>query len=281
MEIGRWQVDVINAGSFRLDGGAMFGAVPKVVWSRLMPADEENRILMATQCLLLRDGTHTVVVDAGNGDKEDATWRARFAMEPEHLLGALEALGVQPEDVTHAVVSHFHFDHAGGFTRRNEDGSLRPTFRRARHVVQAQELAMARHPHLRVAASYLPVNVDPLVDAGLLEVVDGQQEWLPDLWLRPFPGHVPGLQGVVLTQEGRPALVYPSDLIPTSSHIQPAYAMGYDLDVVTCVDQRIALLSELEGSDAVVVFEHDPTVPCGRVRRDAKGRYAVEPVALG
>lgn len=278
MQIGRWRVDIVNAGNFRLDGGAMFGAVPKILWNRLMPADEENRIFMATNCLLLRDGVHVVLVDAGNGSKEDTRWRERFALEPEILLEGLGSLGVGPEDVTHALISHLHFDHAGGFTRLDDQGRAVPTFPKARHLVQARELDMARHPHLRVAASYVPLNWEPLEAAGLLETVEGPVECLPELWLKPLPGHVPGLQGIFLGNGEVPALVYPSDLIPTASHIHPAFAMGYDLDVVTCVDQRVALLEAIAGTPCVVVFEHDPSVPAGRVVRDAKGRYAVEPV---
>lgn len=277
MRFGRWDVQVVDAGLFRLDGGAMFGTVPKVVWQKLMPADAENRIRFATNCLLLRDGIRTVVVDAGNGDKEDDAFRARFDMGPRgELLARLAAHGVAPGDVTDVIITHLHFDHAGGFTRL-EGEALVPTFPKARHIVQARELAMAKAPHLRVKASYLRSTWEPLEQAGCFEVVEGTVEVLPDLWVRPFPGHVPGLQGVEVRGEGRRAL-FPSDLIPTSNHIQPAWAMGYDLDVVTCVDTRLALLDEVTGTPDVLIFQHDPEAPAGTVSRDAKGRYVVTPV---
>lgn len=278
MRLGRWDVQVINAGMFRLDGGAMFGTVPKVVWEKVMPADDQNRVRFATNCLLLRDGVHAVVVDAGNGDKEDDAFRARFDMGPRgELLAGLAAHGVAPEEVTHALITHLHFDHAGGFTCLDGEAEV-PTFPRARHVVQVRELAMAKAPHLRVKASYLRSTWAPLAAAGLFETVEGQVEVLPDLWVRPFPGHVPGLQGIEIRGGGR-RLIFPSDLIPTSNHIQPAWVMGYDLDVMTCVDQRVALLEEVSGTEDLLVFQHDPDCPVGRVDQDARGRYRVTAVA--
>ncbi len=282
MQIGRWDVQILDGGTFRLDGGAMFGTVPRVVWGRLMPPDEEHRISMATNCLLIRGEVegrrHVVVVDAGNGDKEDDAFRQRFAMGArESLLRSLESFGVTPGEVTEVLLTHLHFDHAGGATRLDEDGQAVPTFPKARHFVQKLELDMARKPHLRVRASYLPWNWEPLVEAGLLEAVEGATEVLPGIHLRPVPGHVPGLQAVEV-RDGADRLIYPSDLIPTSNHIQPAWAMGYDLDVVTCVDERVKLLGEVTGTGTILVFEHDPAVPAGRVELDAKGRYRVVPL---
>jgi glyoxylase-like metal-dependent hydrolase (beta-lactamase superfamily II) len=284
MQFGPWDVQIVSGGTFRLDGGAMFGTVPKVVWNKIYPADEENQILMATNCLLIRgevDGKrHVILVDNGNGDKESDDFMARFKFEGRGVLDAnLAKHGVKPADITLCILTHLHFDHAGGSTRFGADGQPVPSFPNARYVVQAKDLADAKHPHLRVKASYLPQNWEPLEAAGLLDTVDGSAEILPGLSVRPAPGHIEGLQNVIVEGGGK-RLVYLADLIPTARHIQPAWVMGYDLDVVTCVDERQKLLAEVTGTDTILVFEHDPEIPAGTVSRDAKGRYVVEPVAV-
>lgn len=262
----------------------MFGTVPKAVWSKLYPCDAENRIPMTTNCLLIRGEVggrqHVVLVDNGNGDKENDAWRERFAMGPRGALErGLAAHGVTPEAVTLCILTHLHFDHAGGSTRMDDTGNLRPSFPNARYVLQRQDLEDARRPHLRVRASYLPANWEPLEAAGILDTVDGPTELLPGISVRLAPGHIKGLQNVVVEGEGR-KLVYLADLIPTARHIQPAWVMGYDLDVVTCVDERLRVLEEVAGTGTICVFEHDPDIPAGTVDRDAKGRYVVTPVAL-
>jgi glyoxylase-like metal-dependent hydrolase (beta-lactamase superfamily II) len=284
MQFGPWDVQIVSGGTFRLDGGAMFGTVPKVVWNKLYPADEENQILMATNCLLIRGEVggrkHVILVDNGNGDKESDDFMARFKFEGRGVLDAnLAKHGVRPADITLCILTHLHFDHAGGSTRLGADGKPVPSFPNARYVVQAKDLADAKHPHLRVKASYLPQNWEPLEAAGLLETVDGIAELLPGISVRPAPGHIEGLQNVIVEGGGR-RLVYLADLIPTARHIQPAWCMGYDLDVVTCVNERQKLLDEVAGTDTVCIFEHDPDFPAGTVSRDAKGKYAVAPVAV-
>ncbi|MBL0313443.1 MAG: MBL fold metallo-hydrolase [Holophagaceae bacterium] len=284
MKIGLWDVQIVSGGTFRLDGGAMFGTVPKVVWNKIYPADEENMILMATNCLLIRgevDGVkHVVLVDNGNGDKESDDFMVRFKFQGRGVLDAeLAKHGVKPEDITMQILTHLHFDHAGGSTRFDGAGQVVPSFPNARYLVQKKDLEDAKHPHLRVKASYLAKNWEPLEAAGLLETVEGNVEILPGISVRMVPGHIAGLQAVVI-ESGARKLMYIADLIPTARHIQPAWAMGYDLDVVTCVNERQQLLSEVTGTDTVLVFEHDPEIPSGTVSQDSKGRYVVTPVAV-
>jgi glyoxylase-like metal-dependent hydrolase (beta-lactamase superfamily II) len=284
MQFGPWDVQIVSGGTFRLDGGAMFGTVPKVVWNKLYPADEDNQILMGTNCLLIRgevDGKrHVILVDNGNGDKETDDFMARFKFEGRGVLDAnLARHGVKPADITLCILTHLHFDHAGGSTRFDTEGKLVPSFPNARYVVQAKDLADARQPHLRVKASYLPQNWEPLEALGILDTVAGTAEILPGISVRLAPGHIEGLQNVVVEGGGQ-RLVYLADLIPTARHIQPAWCMGYDLDVVTCVNERQKVLDEVTGTGTVLVFEHDPDIPAGTVNRDAKGKYAVAPVNL-
>jgi glyoxylase-like metal-dependent hydrolase (beta-lactamase superfamily II) len=284
MQFGPWDVQIVSGGSFRLDGGAMFGTVPKVVWNKLYPADEENQILMGTNCLLIRGEVagkrHTILVDNGNGDKESDDFMARFKFEGRGVLDAnLAKHGVKPADITLCILTHLHFDHAGGSTRFDAEGHLVPSFPNARYVVQARDLADARHPHLRVKASYLPQNWEPLEAAGILDTVEGAAELLPGISVRLAPGHIQGLQNVVIEGGGQ-RLIYLADLIPTARHIQPAWVMGYDLDVVTCVNERQKVLEEVTGTHTILVFEHDPEIPAGTVSQDAKGRYTVTSVTV-
>lgn len=284
MRIGPWDIQLIQGGTFSLDGGAMFGTVPKVVWSKLYPCDSENRIPMAANCLLIRGEVqgkhHVILVENGNGEKEDDGWRQRFAMGPRNSLEqGMASHGVKAEDVTLCLLTHLHFDHAGGSTVLNAEGKAVPAFPNARYLVQLQDLADAKAPHLRVKASYLPWNWEPLEAAGLLDTVAGEAEILPGLRVRLAPGHIKGLQNLVIEGEGG-RLLFLSDLIPTARHIQPAWAMGYDLDVVACVDERLKVLAEVQGTGTVCVFYHDPEIPAGTVERDAKGKYTVIPVGL-
>jgi glyoxylase-like metal-dependent hydrolase (beta-lactamase superfamily II) len=277
VKLGAWDVRIISAGTFRLDGGAMFGTVPKVVWDKLCPADAQNTILLATNCLLLRGEAGTVLVDTGNGDKESDAFMARFQLEGRGVLTRnLAREGVRPEDIDRVVLTHLHFDHAGGATALDAQGRPVPAFPRARYVVQQRDLDNARSAHLRERASYLPANWEPLEAAGVLDTIRGPQEILPGLSLLPMPGHTPGLQAVLV--HGGRKLIYPTDTFPTSHHIQPAWVCGYDLDVTTCVRERIKLLDQFAGTDGIIVFYHDPAVPAGTVGRDAKGRYVVTPV---
>ena len=284
MQLGPWDVQLVSAGTFRLDGGAMYGTVPKAVWQKVHPADEDNQILMDTQCLLLRREVagqrQVVLVENGNGDKETDDFMARFKLAGRGILLAnLARLGVQPEDVTHCILTHLHFDHAGGSTRLDAEGRAVPTFPNAQYFIQAQDLADARKPHLRVKASYLSPNWEPLVAAGQLVTVEGETEILPGITVRPAPGHIQGLQIVVVEGGGR-KLYFVSDLIPTSRHVQPAWCMGYDLDVVTCVNERLKVLDEVVGTDTICAFYHDPDTPAGTLSRDPKGRILVTPVAV-
>ena len=284
MQLGPWDIRIISGGTFRLDGGAMFGTVPKLLWERLCPPAADNSILMATNCLLIRGQVagrkYVILVDNGNGDKESDAFMARFSFEGRGILARnLAREGVRAEDLDLMLLTHLHFDHAGGSTRLDAAGNAIPTFPNARYLVQRSDLASAQQPHLRERASYLARNWEPLQAAGLLDLLDGPGELLPGLSVRTVPGHTVGLQAVVVEGGGR-KLIYLADLIPTSHHIQPAWVMGYDLDVKTCVDQRLRLLDEVAGSDTILVFEHDPCVPAGTVSRDPKGKYLVTPVAL-
>ena len=198
MQLGSLRLDIVRDSFFRLDGGAMFEVVPKTLWKRKFPADAQNRIRLATNCLLVRGPGFTLLVESGLGDKWDARSREMYAIEPSPgggLEASLRALGVGPGDVDALVLSHLHFDHAGGATRRDGDAVVR-AFPNATMYVQARELADARSPHERDRASYHPENWEPWAEAGRLEAVDGEREIRPGVRVIPVPGHNSGMQAV-------------------------------------------------------------------------------------
>jgi glyoxylase-like metal-dependent hydrolase (beta-lactamase superfamily II) len=284
MHIGPWDIHIVSGGKFALDGGAMFGTVPKVVWSKVYPADENNQIIMATNCLLVQGFVNgkqeNILIDNGNGDKEDEAFMARFKFEGRGILDReLARFHLTTSDITCCILTHLHFDHAGGSTRIDAAGNLVPSFPNARYIVQKKDLEDAKNPHIRVRASYLPKNWECLEALGILETVDGNQEIFPGISVRLAPGHIEALQNIVIEGDGK-KILYLADLIPTSRHIQPAWVMGYDLDVVTCVDEKIKVLKEVCDSGTIVVFEHDPDLPAGTITRDTKGKYHVTRVDL-
>lgn len=270
MQIGDYQVDFLTDGDFALDGGAMFGVVPYPLWSRTNPPDDRFRIRMATRCLLLRGHGRTVVVDAGNGDKMSAKLREIYQLEPENgrLLASLSRLGVAAEDVTDVLLTHLHFDHCGGLTR--PDGAL--TFGKARHYVQKEQYAWAMSPSDKDRASFMPENWEPVREAGLLTLLDGPEDVFPGIELAIFHGHTAGLQGFLI--HGEPALFYPSDLVPTSSHVRLVFGMGYDNFPLTNIEEKRAWLPRAAREGWRVVFEHDARVAWAQLE-EKNGDFAL------
>jgi glyoxylase-like metal-dependent hydrolase (beta-lactamase superfamily II) len=278
LKIGAYQVDVLRCGEFRLDGGAMFGVVPRVVWERLTPPDASNRIRLQTNCLLIRGEGVTILVDTGVGDKEDDAFHARFAVQRgPGVPGALEAVGLTPEDITHVVISHLHWDHAGGATRRDEDGKLVPAFPRARYVVQRGEWQDALAPSERTRASYMPDNFMPLQEADCLQLVDGETEIAPGVIVFPAPGHNRHMQCVRVKSAGD-AGVFLADLVPTRHHLRPAFIMGYDLYPATTLETKRELLGSIHAGRWLLFFDHDPEVPVATLDRDERGHFVAVPV---
>jgi glyoxylase-like metal-dependent hydrolase (beta-lactamase superfamily II) len=261
--LGQWRVRTLEAGALRLDGGAMFGSVPKPLWSRLQPADDRNRIRLAMRCLLLEGHGVRVLVDVGAGDKWSAKLADIFAFEPEPTLEqSLAEAGLAPGDVTHVILTHLHFDHAGGATRRDGD-RLVPRLPNARYAVQRTNLDNARMPNPRERASYLAENFEPLAEAGVLDAWDGPHQPWPGIELIPAQGHTRGQQLVrVSGPEG--ALYYVADLVPTASHVRIPFVMGYDVAAIETMAEKRALLARAAAEGAWVVLEHDPAVAMAR-----------------
>lgn len=262
-------------GYLRLDGGAMFGVVPRTLWSAKVPCDDRHRIALAMRPLLIR-GDRTVLIDAGLGDKEDERFRDIYGVaRARHLDHALEEAGVAPDDVDIVIATHLHFDHAGGFTVREASGRLRPRFPRARHIVRRGEWEDATHPHERNRASYLADNFVPLEAAGLLDLVEDDGPVAPGVRVERTAGHTRHHQSVWIESAGQTA-VFAGDVVPTAAHVPDPWIMGYDLYPMDTLASKKRLLGSVEARDALFFLGHDPAVAAVRVRTVAGRRTVTE-----
>jgi glyoxylase-like metal-dependent hydrolase (beta-lactamase superfamily II) len=279
MRLGRLRLDIVPDARFRLDGGAMFGVVPKALWEKRFPADEKNRVGLATNCLLVRGDDFTLLVESGLGSRWSEREREMYAIEnPPSLAESLSRAGVAPEDVDALVLSHLHFDHAGGATVER-DGETLPAFPNATLYVQADELAHARSPNERDRASYRPADWEPWARAGKLEEVRGERELRPGVRVLPLPGHNTGMQAVRIDSEGSTAFYF-ADALPTSAHVPIPWLMAYDLYPVELIQNKKRILDEATREGWLCVFEHDPDVPWGTLVDETNGKRRVHVVPL-
>ncbi len=284
LRIGAYEITTVIANRFRLDGGAMFGNVPKVLWNREQPADESNRIQLAARCLLLRGEGRIALVDTGCGTKLSEKEREIFVVDhtEDSLLTNLAAHGVQPEDVTDVIITHLHFDHAGGGTTRQSDGTVGPTFPNATYHVQRSNLATAREPNPRERASYLADDFEPVAEAGNLLMVKGNVQLLPGVYAFVSHGHTTAMQSVEVRGKdaNEPSLFYPADLMPTDSHLKVPYTMGYDLHAAWILEEKQRFLEKIRPEKDFVVFEHAPKVGAVTIREGRKYHEIAEHVDL-
>ncbi len=269
MQVGDWELETVPAGLFKLDGGTMFGVVPKPLWQRFQPADALNRIDMAANCVLARDGRRTVLIDTGPGIKFAAKQQEQMGIEPgDRLLDSLAALNISPDAIDVVVLSHLHFDHAGGATRWNSHGRLVPTFPRARYVVQQGEweVANANLPELR--GSYPGENFLPLAEAGQLDLISGDVEIVPGLRAQVAPGHTRWHQCLVWHSAGKSA-IYLGDLCPLVAHLRTHWCMAYDVDLLESRRTKFRLLTQAARDGWLVMWPHDPQHAAGRIVPDA------------
>lgn len=273
-QIGDWQVTEVHDGRFKLDGGAMFGVVPRPLWERLIPPDDLGRIPLALRCLLLRGHDRVALIDTGMGSKWSDKERGLYAVDHSDtdLLKDLEECGVSPDEVTDVLITHLHFDHAGGNTRRDDEGAVVPTFPGATYHVPSANLAHALLPEERDHVSYRSENWEPLQAAGVMQTFEAGAEVLPGVVAEEWSGHTPGMVTYrVAGTEGD--LVYCADLIPTASHIRLNYVMGYDLCARTTIVEKRGFLPRAVEEGWTLFFEHDPFRPTAQVIRDDRGRY--------
>src|SRR3954463_2094500 len=270
LPFGNLQLTTLHDGPFKLDGGAMFGVVPKALWERRTKTDDRNRIQMAMRPLLVDADWGRMIIDCGAGDKMDAKSRDIYALDPEHGLDqALVDAGVSSESIDFAVATHLHFDHFGAATvRRN--GALVPRFPKARYIIRGAEWEDATHPNDRNRASYLQDDFVPLRPAGVIDFFDGDAAVKPGVRVERSGGHTPQHQVVYVESAGRTA-GFPSDIIPTSAHLQDPWVTGYDLFPLDSLSFKKRLIRDAIDREYLIFFEHDPHIAAGYIReRDGK-----------
>ncbi len=281
--VGSLRCFTLEGGRQRLDGGAMFGVVPKPLWSRRIPADERNRIPLAMRCLLIEHPDGLVLVDTALGNKEDRKFLDIYGVEnrgssgPTQLEDSLFDIGYKPEEIKWVINTHLHFDHAGGNTTVENGSPPQLSFPNATYVVQRKELEFARTVNERIRASYLPHNFDPVDAAGRWQLLDGPTEVLPGISVRMTQGHVPFHQSVVI-RDGGDTAVFLGDVVPTSAHLPLPWIMGYDLEPLVTLESKRALFAEAAGNNWRLVFEHDPVVAFGTAVTEGKNLALVDVV---
>src|SRR5882724_7443337 len=282
MQLGDLTLTMLNGGNFRLDGGAMHGVVPKTLWSKLVSCDASNRCEYTTRCLLVEVGSgagaRRILVETGNGDKFSPKLKDIYGIDHDRSIGdALREVGVEPDSIDMVVMTHMHFDHSGGTTRRTAGGKLEPVFKRAKHVVQRLEWEDATHPHERNRASYLGENIGPLGEADLLQIVDGETELAPGVRVVPTPGHTRGHQSVLIgaDEPGAPKALFLGDVVPTSVHTRLPWVMSYDLDPARTVETKRALFRRAVEENWLLLWGHDRDHMGGRLGVDKDGNFVV------
>ena len=275
ISVGNFEVTVLSDGTYRGDGGAFFGVVPKTLWEKRIQADERNTIRVGLNSLLIREGEKTVLVETGIGPKLNEKSRAIHQHQP-HLMESFAAAGIAPEEIDIVINTHLHFDHCGWNTQYR-DGKPVPTFPRATYYAQRGELEHAHEQHERDRVSYMTDNYDPLVNSGQMVLLDDDSEIAPGISVRVFPGHTRDLQAVIV-KSGDATLCYPSDLVPTAHHLDPTWVMAYDLYPLTCIESRHKLYKEAIPGQWMMAFTHDHDTPLAYLEIGDKGRPVARPI---
>ena len=280
--LGDFELSICSDGTYPLDGGAFFGVVPKIMWSKKVPADERNYCTAGLNSLLIRTGRETVLVETGMGNKLSERMR-KFYSQPAQLLDNLAAGGVVPEDIDIVINSHLHFDHCGWNTLRDSNGKIVPTFPRAKYYAPRGEWQYARHPSERDSISFISENYDPLVESGQMTLLDGGEEIVKGISVQIFPGHTANMMGIIVQSPSaaRKATTacYISDLIPTTAHIDLTWGMSFDLYPLQTIESKKEYYARAIPEKWITVFTHDPTIPWARVEKDEAGKMIAKEVA--
>jgi len=281
MKIGNYSLCSIQTGLFRLDGGAMFGVVPKNLWQKTNPGDAQNRIEMCTRALLLVSDDKKILIDNGIGyklsDKVNKIYDvdySNFSVEK-----SLSAAGTNSDEITDVILTHLHFDHCGGSTYRDADGIVRPTYKNATYYVQQKQFEWAMNPSERDRASFFPENYVPLFEKKMLKFTNEEFRFDEFITLLPLNGHTNHMQ-LLKISDGEKCLIYLADLVPTAGHVPAPYIMGYDLFPLTTLDEKKKYLKQITDNDWMVLFEHDPHSECARIGLNEKGYFIKEKFAL-
>ncbi len=281
MKIGKYQVHAIETGRFALDGGAMFGVVPKTLWEKSNPPDERNRITLAARALLLVGDGKKILIDVGNGGKFNDKLKDIYRVDntQSELLSSLRTHGCLPGDITHVLLTHLHFDHAGGSTLI-ENGEAVPTFPRARYLVQKEHWRAANSPSEKDRASFMKEDFVPLQYHSVLDYTDGEDELFPGIRVVLANGHTTALQ-LPLISDGTTTMFYCADLVPTAAHVALPWIMAYDLRPLVTLEEKRALLNRAVDESWILFFEHDPRLQAARLMRTDKGIVIDSELTIG
>ncbi|HLG22369.1 MAG TPA: MBL fold metallo-hydrolase [Candidatus Manganitrophaceae bacterium] len=280
MKLGQFEIYPLTDGAFRLDGGAMFGVVPKVLWEKHHPPDDRNRIQLELGVLLIKAHGMNILVDTGIGNKGDAKFNEIYKVERRPSIEeSLSKLHLFPADIDLVINTHFHFDHAGGNTKRDDRGHIHPTFPKATYFIQKGEWEFANAPNERTRGSYLLENYEVLPKEGRLELLEGDSEILKGISVVRTPGHTEHHQSIFIESNGQKALFF-GDLIPTAAHLPLPYIMGYDLFPLTTLETKRKLLEQAMEEHWLLIFQHDPKIRMGYLKK-SEGRPLLEEVRNG
>jgi glyoxylase-like metal-dependent hydrolase (beta-lactamase superfamily II) len=298
LTLGDFELSAFSDGTYPLDGGAFFGVIPKVMWSRKVQSDDKNYVTTGLNSLLIRTGKQTVLVETGMGNKLSDRMR-KFYGQPAKLLENLSAAGIAPEDIDIVINSHLHFDHCGWNTVRDQNGKIVPTFPRAKYFAPEGEWQYARKPSERDAISYIPENYDPLVESGQMTLLKGGEEIVPGISVKTFRGHTACMQGITVRSPGQdphfwqnrpevghpadssctPTACYISDLMPTSAHIDLTWGMGFDLYPLDTIESKKEYYARALSEKWLTVFTHDPRMPWAYIEKDESGKMVAKEVS--
>ena len=270
--LGNFELTVVSDGTYFLDGGAFFGVVPKTMWSKKAPPDEQNRLDAGLNSLLIRTGDKNILVETGIGNKLSDRL-VQIYKQPAKLLDNLHAAGVAPEEIDIVINTHLHFDHCGWNTVRQGDQVV-ATFPRAKYYVQRREWEHGQKQYERDAISFISENYDPLVDSGQMTLLRGGEEIVPGISVKTFPGHTAHMQAVIVRSRGLTAC-YISDLIPTSMHINLTWGMAFDLFPLQTIESRKQYYAQAIPERWLTVFTHDDQTPWGYIEKDEKGKLSL------
>lgn len=277
MKLGNLELNPVSDGLFKLDGGAMFGIVPKPLWIKRIKSDSANRIVLGLNALLIRTPQQNILVNTGIGDKYDEKMRKIYEIKhPPSLAASLDQHGLKPQDINMVILTHLHFDHCGGNTVI-KDGKTVPTFPKAVYVIQKGEWESATNPTERTSGSYIKENFLPLKEHGLLKIIEGDEDVVPGIKVKLTGGHTKYHQ-VVLIESGGKKAIYWSDLIPTTAHIDLPYIMGYDLDPQETLKAKKELLEQAVNEKWLCFWEHDPEITHSYLTRESNRKIKIVPI---
>jgi glyoxylase-like metal-dependent hydrolase (beta-lactamase superfamily II) len=275
------QLFPIHTGNFKLDGGAMFGVVPKMIWNKVYPADENNMINLSMRCLLVVEGDRKILIDNGIGEKQDEKFFSHYYLNgTQNLIDSLREAGFSPEDITDVLLTHLHFDHCGGTVKfRNDRSGFELTFPNATHWISKPQWEWANHPNRREKASFFHENMIPIAESGKLKLFADPFELIPGFDVRIYNGHTVG-QAIPFVKTGNKTVVFMADTTPTSAHIPLPYIMSYDTQPLISLTEKEAFMKEAVEENYILFFEHDVYHECSTLEMTEKGIRVKETMSL-